>query len=83
MIESYECFLFLSLNVPRRSAFDKAVKGVSAVVHSSFVMSFEKDPSMTVLKANAKEKSVKRFAYMSSSVAATLPKPGMKLHIGR
>jgi hypothetical protein len=80
-----------AVNSPDGLLLAKLSRGVSAVVHNAFVMSFEKDPSKVipitvarvtaVLKANAKEKSVKRFAYMSSSVITTLPKPGMKFHI--
>ena len=72
-------------------AFDEAVKGVSAVVHTASVLSFDKDPNtvipatiagtMAALKAAASEKGVKRFVYTSSSVAATLPKPGQRFHI--
>jgi nucleoside-diphosphate-sugar epimerase len=72
-------------------AFDEAVKGISAFVHTASVTSFDKDLNKvipttvagvtTALKAAAKEKSVKRFVFTSSSVAATLPKPGKKFHI--
>lgn len=72
-------------------AFDEAVKGVSVVVRSASVISLEKDPSevipitvagvTAVLKADTKEKSVKRFVYMPSSVTTTLPKLSMKFHI--
>ena len=86
---NYETVIVPDMSVD--GAFDEAVNGVSAVVHVASVLSFDKDPNnvvpqtvagtMTALKAAAKEESVKRFVYTSSSVAATLPKPNTKFHI--
>lgn len=75
------------------NAFDEAIKGVDAVVHCASVLTFSPDPNkvipetiagaISVLKSAAKEKSVKRFVYTSSSTAATLPKPGQKFKIDK
>lgn len=74
-------------------AFDEAVKGVDAVVHSASVMSFDADPNKvipdtiagatSVLRSAAKTSTCKRFVYTSSSTAATIPKPGEKFRIDR
>ena len=72
-------------------AFNEAVKGVDAIIHTTSVMTFSNDPSQVVepvvkgvtsiLKASLGEKSIKRFVYTSSSSATTTPKPGVKFRI--
>jgi nucleoside-diphosphate-sugar epimerase len=86
---NYDCAVVPDMAVD--GAFDEAAKGVSAVIHTASIMSFDKDPNKvipqavagitTALKAAAKERSVKRFVYTSSSVAATLSKPGKIFYI--
>jgi nucleoside-diphosphate-sugar epimerase len=86
---NYDCTVVP--NMATDGASDEAVKSASAVIHSASVISFDKDPNKvipitaarvtTVLKAAAKEKSVKRFGYMLPSVTATFPQPGIKFHI--
>ncbi|KAJ2991089.1 hypothetical protein NUW58_g2649 [Xylaria curta] len=71
-------------------AFDAAVEGVSAVVHSASIMTLDHDPTKVIpgaiefalnaLKATYAEPSAKRFVFCSSSTAAvlaTLEKPGI------
>lgn len=65
--------------------------GVSGVAHVASVLTFSPDPNavipqtiagiVNVLKSAAKESSVKRVVYTSSSVAATLPKPNVEFSI--
>ncbi|OCK81425.1 NAD(P)-binding protein [Lepidopterella palustris CBS 459.81] len=72
-------------------AFDEAVKGVDAIIHTASVMSFSPNPhdvvlatvagAAGILASAAKEKSVKRFVYTSSSTAATIPKPNQRFKI--
>ncbi|EXK27037.1 hypothetical protein FOMG_16475 [Fusarium oxysporum f. sp. melonis 26406] len=67
-------------------AFTEAVKGVSAVVHTTSVVTFEANPhnviptaidgAVNTLKAAYKEASVKRFVFTSSSTAAVGASPG-------
>jgi len=69
----------------KEGAFDDAVKGVSGIAHVASDVTFGSDPNKVIpmvingvngiLKSAAKEPSVKRFAYTSSSTAATFPKP--------
>lgn len=75
-------------HMAEEGAFDEAVKGVDAVIHTASVLSFSANPNEVIpdtiagavnaLKAAANERSVKQFVYTSSSTAATLPKPGKK-----
>ncbi|KAF5573254.1 aldehyde reductase [Fusarium pseudocircinatum] len=71
-------------------AFTEALKGVSAVVHTASVVTFEANPhnviptaidgAVNALKAAYKEASVKRFVFTSSSTAAvgaSLDQPGV------
>lgn len=81
---NYDCTVVP--NMATDGAFDEAVKGASAVVHSASVISFDKDPNKvilirvtTVLKAAAKERSVKRFVYTLPSVTATFAKAGHEI----
>jgi nucleoside-diphosphate-sugar epimerase len=86
---TYHCAIVSDMTL--QGDFDEVVKGVSAVIHQSSVMSFDKNQNkviapaiagiMTDLKAAAKEQGVKRFVHTSSSVAATLAKPGKKFHM--
>lgn len=86
---NYECTIVPDMAAD--GAFDEAVKGVSAFVHTASVLTFDNDPSKVIpqtiagtvaaLKAAAKEKTVKRFVYTSSSTAASAPKPNKKFHI--
>lgn len=67
-------------------AFDEAVKGVSAVIHIATIVNFDPNPNnvipqavagmKSVLKAAAREPSVKRVVFTSSSVAARIPVVG-------
>ncbi|KAH0559592.1 hypothetical protein GP486_003895 [Trichoglossum hirsutum] len=80
----FETTVVADMAVP--GAFDEAVKGkcVAGVAHVASVLTFSPDPNAVIpqtiagalnaLSAAAKEPSVKRFVYTSSSVAATLPK---------
>lgn len=78
-------------DMSQADAFDEAVKGVDAVIHTTSVMTFSNDPSQVVdpvikgvtsiLKASLAEKRIKRFIYTSSSCATTLAKPGIKFNI--
>ncbi|KAI1116065.1 aldehyde reductase [Nemania sp. NC0429] len=66
-------------------AFDEAVKGVSAVVHTATIFTMNPNPhevipgtvkgTLEAMESAAKEKSVKRFVLTSSSSAALIPKP--------
>ncbi|KAI9743079.1 MAG: hypothetical protein M1818_003374 [Claussenomyces sp. TS43310] len=72
-------------------AFDEAVKGVSGIAHVASNVSFDENPNTvipevisgvrSILESAAKEPSVKRFVYTSSSTAATAPKPNKKFII--
>lgn len=80
---TYHCAIVSDMTL--QGDFDEVVKGFSAVIPKSSVMSFDKNKNkviapaiariMTELKAAVKEKGVKRFVHTSSSVAATLAKP--------
>jgi nucleoside-diphosphate-sugar epimerase len=73
------------------AAYDGVMKGASAVVHLTTIVTFDSDPNevipptiegaMTALRAAAREKSVVRFVYISSSTAATDPKPNQRFNI--
>ncbi|KAL5313497.1 hypothetical protein ACEPPN_019230 [Leptodophora sp. 'Broadleaf-Isolate-01'] len=64
-------------------AYDLAVKGVSSIIHTASIVSFDLDPNRVVpaaiafalnaLKAAYKQPSVKRFVMLSSSTAAFVP----------
>ncbi|KAF5631174.1 aldehyde reductase 2 [Fusarium tjaetaba] len=66
-------------------AFDKAVKGVSAVAHIASVLDFDPNPNnvvpqtvagvTSVLESASKESSVTRFVFTSSIVAVVFPTP--------
>ncbi|KAI0911776.1 aldehyde reductase [Ustulina deusta] len=66
-------------------AFDEAMKGVSAVVHTATNYTMNPNPhevipgsikgTLEVLGAAARETSVKRFVLTSSSASALIPKP--------
>ncbi|KAF4624525.1 hypothetical protein G7Y89_g13647 [Cudoniella acicularis] len=72
-------------------AFDEAVKGVSGIAHVASVLTFDPDPDEVIptalagvrgiLKSAAREPSVKRFVYTSSSTAATAPIHNKEFHI--
>lgn len=78
-------------NMAVDGAFDEAVKGVDAIIHTASVMTRSPNPNevipdvvagaTNILKSAATEPSVKRFVFTSSSTAATLPKPGKKFQI--
>lgn len=65
--------------------------GVSGVAHVAGILSFDPDPNkvipqsiagaVSVAESAAKEPSVKRFVYTSSSTAITAPKPNVKFEI--
>ena len=71
------------------SAFDEAVKGVSAVAHLATIATWDPDPNkviaqtisgaMNALKSASKGPSVKQFMY-TSSAAAVLPAPNLEFH---
>ena len=73
------------------SIADHDIKGVSGVVHVASVLSFDADPNKVIpqvvagavnaLEAAAKQPSVKRFVYTSSSTAITAPKPNEKFEV--
>ena len=66
-------------------AFDDAVKGAAAVVHTASIFTLDPNPhnvipgsvtgTVNALEAAAKEPSVKRVVLTSSSLAATVPVP--------
>jgi nucleoside-diphosphate-sugar epimerase len=72
-------------------AFGKAVKGVSAVVHTASIFTMDPNPDNVIpgtvagtrnaLEAAAQEPSVKRFVLTSSSTAALIPKPNTRLKV--
>ncbi|KAL7926426.1 hypothetical protein ACQKWADRAFT_318342 [Trichoderma austrokoningii] len=75
------------------NAFDAAVKGVDAIAHIATIASFDPDPNhvvpqtvsgaVSILRAAAKEPSVKRIVFTSSAGAAMMALPGASGHIGR
>lgn len=74
-------------------AFDDAVKGVSGVEHIATITSLDPDPSkvipptvegaLSLLRAAAKEPSVRRVVFTGSAGSAFMPLPGVPGHIGR
>ncbi|KAL8646004.1 MAG: hypothetical protein Q9210_006386 [Variospora velana] len=72
-------------------AFDEACKGVSGVAHVASDVSFSPDPNQVVpgviagalnaASAAAKQPSVKRFVYTSSSIALAGAKPDIEYHV--
>ncbi|KAI4129959.1 MAG: hypothetical protein LQ341_006514 [Variospora aurantia] len=72
-------------------AFDEACKGVSGVAHVASDVSFSPDPNqiipgviagaLNVASAAAKQASVKRFVYTSSSIALAGAKPDVQYHV--
>ncbi|KDN70445.1 putative aldehyde reductase, partial [Colletotrichum sublineola] len=68
-----------------QEAFSKAIKGVSAVVHTAAIFTLDPNPhnvipgtvsgTVNALEAAAQEPCVKRFVLTSSSLAALIPKP--------
>ncbi|KAL5374910.1 hypothetical protein DPSP01_011579 [Paraphaeosphaeria sporulosa] len=75
------------------TAFDDAVKGVSAIAHVAAVTSADPDPNnvipvsiscvVNLLEAAMKEPSVREFVITSSLVSATLPVPGNTTRVER
>ncbi|KAF9875014.1 hypothetical protein CkaCkLH20_07708 [Colletotrichum karsti] len=76
-----------------KNAFDEAVKGVSAVMHVATITSLDPNPAnvvpgtvdgaLSVLKAAAKEPSVKEVVFTSSIMAAVTPLLGDSTHVVR
>lgn len=74
-----------------RGAFNQAVKGVSAVVHTATIFTLDPNPhnvvpgtisgTVNALEAAAQEPSVKRFVLTSSSLAALFPKPNRPVKV--
>lgn len=72
-------------NMESEGAYDEAVRGVSAVVHTATNYSMNPNPhevvpgtiagTINALAAAAKEPSVQRFVLTSSSASALIPKP--------
>ncbi|KAL8945604.1 MAG: hypothetical protein Q9222_007876 [Ikaeria aurantiellina] len=72
-------------------AFDEACKGISAIAHVASDMSDSPDPNkvipsviagaLNVASSAAKQSSIKRFVYTSSSTAMTSPKLNQEYHI--
>ncbi|CAH0038005.1 unnamed protein product [Clonostachys solani] len=88
--KSYGKGVFELVRIPDLTAdgaFDEAIKGVGAVVHTASVVSFSPDPNIVVtgsialvlsaLKAAYATDSVKRFVFTSSSSAAALSHPNI------
>jgi nucleoside-diphosphate-sugar epimerase len=78
-------------DMSHEGAFDEAIKGVSGIAHIASNVSADPNPNNVIpeviswlngiLQSAAKEPSVKRFVYTSSSVAAANPKPGVEFII--
>ncbi|CAN9185995.1 unnamed protein product [Alternaria alternata] len=78
--------LTLVPDITREGAFEEAVKGVSAVVHVATIMTFDPNPDNVIpgavaaaigaMEAAAKEPTVKRFIFTSSSAAVVSPFAG-------
>ncbi|KAI9767825.1 MAG: hypothetical protein M1839_004339 [Geoglossum umbratile] len=76
-----------TIDIPLLVSFE----GVSGVVHVASILTFSPDPSavipatvtavLSALAAAAKEQSVKRFVFTSSSAAITLPKPNVEFSV--
>ncbi|KAL9017933.1 MAG: hypothetical protein Q9185_004745 [Variospora sp. 1 TL-2023] len=79
------------VDMGQAGAFDEACKGVSGVAHVASDVSFSPDPNqvipgviasaLNVASAAAKQASVKRFVYTSSSIALAGAKPDVKYHV--
>ncbi len=77
------------------SAFDAAVKGVQGIIHPATILTFDPNPNnvipptvsavANILKAAAREPTVKRFIYTSSAVASFMPNPSSSeiISVGR
>ena len=73
-------------------AYRSALHGVAGVIHIATIASWDPNPhnvvpqtvagAVNILEDAAAEPSVKAFVYTSSVVAAALPMPGTKWHIG-
>lgn len=80
-------------NIDEPGAFDAAVRGVDAIIHTATPLSLSADPSEVVGPAVAavvpimtsalQEPSVKRFVYASSSIAATQPKVNQPMIVNK
>ncbi|KFY30455.1 hypothetical protein V493_01899 [Pseudogymnoascus sp. VKM F-4281 (FW-2241)] len=74
-------------------AFDDAIKGVSAIVHTASIVNFSPDPNevitqtiagaTSILYAALKEPSVKAFVYTGSISTAALYESGKSIHVER
>ena len=74
-------------------AFDEAMQGVSAVVHTASIHNFSGNlgdvspplvrGSMNVLEAALANPTVKRAVFTSSTGTAANPRPGVAFHVGR
>ena len=74
-------------------AFDQAVKGVSAIAHIATIATFDPNPNnvvpptvagvTSILKAAAKEESVREIVFTSSIMAAILPLAGDDTRVDR
>lgn len=80
-------------DIEQDGAFDDAVKGVDAIVHTASPLTLNPNPkevvspavkgATSILQSAIKEPSVKRFVLTSSSTATSLPKPGVKFKIDK
>ncbi|KAL8938464.1 MAG: hypothetical protein Q9216_003877 [Gyalolechia sp. 2 TL-2023] len=78
-------------DMSQAGAFDEACKGASGVAHVASDLSFAPDPhqvipgviagAMNAVSAAAKQPSVKRFVYTSSSAAISAAKPNVEFTI--
>lgn len=85
--------LALVPDLAANQAFDKAVKGVSAIAHVATINTFDPDPNKVVpqtvagatsiMEAALREPSVQEFVYTSSFVTAVMPMPGNSTHVER
>ncbi|EIM83869.1 NAD-P-binding protein, partial [Stereum hirsutum FP-91666 SS1] len=83
--------LFVVSDIAVDGAFDEAVKGVAGISHMASDLSFSPDPNVVIpptiastvgiLKSAAKEPSVKRVVYTSSSTAQAFPTPNTVFEI--
>ncbi|KAK9422885.1 hypothetical protein SUNI508_04552 [Seiridium unicorne] len=72
-------------------AFDKAVKGVDAIIHLSSPLTSSPNPkevvptavkgATSILRLALKESKIQRFVFTSSSTATSLPIPGVRFKI--
>ncbi len=88
------CFEFIIVeDMAADGAFDEAMKGVSAVVHTASIHNFSGNlsdvspplvrGSTNILEAALANPTVKRAVFTSSTGTAANPRPGVKFHIGR